>query len=53
MPRGRRICVETGADSRFYHRYHGNSLEPQGLAGLVDGMKTAQRLRPGRIMKPA
>jgi hypothetical protein len=43
MPRGRRICVKNGAGTRFYHRYHGNSLAPQGLVLLVDENATARR----------
>jgi hypothetical protein len=35
--------VKNGAGDRFYHRYHGNSLAPQGFAALVDGKRTARR----------
>jgi hypothetical protein len=35
--------MENGAGHRFYHRYHDNSLEPQGLAVLVDKKATARR----------
>jgi hypothetical protein len=35
--------MENGAGLRFYHRYHDNSLEPQGLAVLVDEKATARR----------
>jgi hypothetical protein len=43
VPHGRRICVKNGAGDRFYHRYHDNSLEPQGLVVLVDEKATARR----------
>jgi hypothetical protein len=35
--------MKNGAGSRFYHRYHDNSLEPQGLAVAVDENATARR----------
>jgi hypothetical protein len=35
--------MKNGAGNRFYHRYHDNSLEPQGFAVPVDGKPTARR----------
>jgi len=35
--------VKNGAGTRFYHRYHDNSLAPQGFALLVDENATARR----------
>jgi hypothetical protein len=35
--------VKNRAGNSFYHRYHDISLEPQGLAVLVDEKATARR----------
>jgi hypothetical protein len=43
LPRGHQIRVKYGAGCRIYHRYHGNSLLPQGFAALVDEKPTARR----------
>jgi hypothetical protein len=40
---GRRISMKYGTGRRFYHRYRGNSLAPQGFAAQVGGKPTARR----------
>jgi hypothetical protein len=37
--------MKKAAGARFYHRYHGISLAPQGFAALVDEKPTARRKR--------
>jgi hypothetical protein len=35
--------MKNGTGRRFYHRYRGNSLAPQGFAAQVGGKPTARR----------